>query len=188
MPKRKHVDKPQVEWDVIWEMYWEKANKHAGERNCENDSIYGLLMGATKDEASHCYIDVNPNTAMDAARELFLELDEDDKEASSNRKFQYSPQSRITCKSLQAFYGDLNKCWEDGWRWYPVPAVKTKSHTHRFYPPASRLGDVIDWCAMTNSKLCKGNKGALDENSSWLTSIVCTNYISYLTNLDESAQ
>lgn len=80
-----------------------------------------------------------------------MATDEDMDAGTVVRRWQYSPQSRKACNTLKDVYGgddgDLEKAWADGWRWHPVPAPKTMSHEHRFFPPTAQLAAARSFCS-----------------------------------------
>jgi len=86
----------------------------------------------------------------------------------------WSPQSQKAIAALKGKYnGDLKKAWDAaGWRWYPVPAPKTKSHEHRFYPPSSSLSGVAAWqtAAKKKPRSTKKPADAPDLNLQYLSS------------------
>ena len=97
-------------------------------------------------------------------------------------RWMWSPQSTSASKLLATRYGDdpsaadsddvsgdYPSVWAAGWRWYPIPAPKTRSHSHRFYPPIKELVNIAAWREAANKKEHKSKKG-LDANCVWLTS------------------
>ena len=69
-----------------------------------------------------------------------------------------------------------------GWRWYPVPAPKTKSHEHRFYPPSSSLSGVAAWqtAAKKKPRATKKPAGAPDLSLQYLSSPEACLYLASL--------
>ena len=102
---------------------------------------------------------------------------------SLKNKWKWSPQSQITVKLLtEAYDGDLSAAFEAGWRWYPEPTPKTKSHGHRFYPPVPLLQEIQQWANDNGNSLVQKKKSAHpDAQAACSTSLVHGFQPSYLT-------
>ena len=74
---------------------------------------------------------------------------------------------------------DATAAWEMGWRHFPVPAITTKSHAHRFYPPTSHIDFVATWVEQGGQKAKSHTSPARarDAGCVWLTSVEVQGYL-----------
>ena len=171
----------QLSWASVWSMYQDKADKYAteGQKNCQADSVYDLVCAATREKS-----DVSAVVALALAKAMYGSLTREEQLASPQltAQWRWSPQSTAASKKLAErcgddpsaadvnnVQGDFTKSWAAGWRWYPEPAPKTKSHTHRFYPPSQELEEVAIWRCAAEKKERKGKRGP-DAGCTWLSS------------------
>ena len=183
-----HVSPAQLTWDTLWSMYRDKADKYAleGQDNCQTDSIYDLVCAATKKKCT-----VSAVVALALAKAAYCSLTREEQIASPQftARWQWSPQSTAASKKLAVRYGDdpsdadvnnaagdYTKSWAAGWRWYPAPAPKTKSHQHRFYPPTGEVEEVGIWRSAANKKERKAKRGT-DAGCTWISSLELMMYL-----------
>ena len=198
MPKRKDHDEStpqgwaddissteqeQVSMRTVWAMYAEVLKGKNGEGG--QDSIYDLVrrVTATAEEAdAPQFHNISPLVALARAKDAFSHLSAAEQEASPqhNAQWRWSPQSTKAGKQLAKLYGDKDWDVDDllsdyenafgaGWRWFPSPSVKTKSHDHKFYPPKDMLPKVQAWQLAAN-KAQRTDKTGLAAGTIYLSS------------------
>ena len=155
------VSLEQLSWSDIWKQYMTVVNKHALDVNNQPNSIYDLLVQCTRIGTTLTYHNKDPCSAMYDAKVLHSKLSGADSENALKCSWRWSPQSLKARQYLAKKYLDAlpfekfpplseskrdqlrlvkkppTKAFQAGWRWFPVPAPKSKSHNMRWYPPAS---------------------------------------------------
>jgi len=176
------TEQEQVSMRIVWALYAAALEAdHGG-----HGSIYDLVRSATAAEEQEPdtprFLDISPLVALARAKDAFADLSADEQAVSPcfANKWCWSPQSTAAGKQLQTLYGDApwdvddlfsdyDNAFRAGWRWFPAPAVKTKSHDHKFYPPKNMLCQVEAWQLAAN-KTKHTNKKGLAAGATYLTS------------------
>ena len=172
----------QVSMRTVWAMY--AAALETGDGG--EGSIYDLVRSVTAAEEQEAdeprFDNISPLVALARAKDTFALLPAAEQKASPcfGNKWCWSPQSTAAGKQLQSLYGDVawdvdsllsdyDNVFRAGWRWYPAPAVKKKSHDHRFYPPKNLLCRVEAW-QLAVKKAKHIDKNGLGAGATYLTS------------------
>ncbi len=160
--KKQKTKTAQVAWSLIWSKYLFIVNRHGPDiaGNGQN-SIYDLIVQVTRKELTNTFHDIDPCQAMYDAKVKHNTLTGTDAENALKCSWRWSPQSNKARQHLAKHYNDAlprpkypsfseakkdqkrlvkkgpTNAFQAGWRWFPVPAPKTKSHNMRWYPPTS---------------------------------------------------
>ena len=159
--KSKSISLEQISWSEIWKQYMSVVNNQALVNNNGSNSIYDLLVQVTRIGVTLTFHEKDPCRAMYEAKVLHSKLSGVESENALKCAWRWSPQSLKARQYLAKTYIDSlpfdkfpalseskrdqqrlvkmppTKAFQAGWRWFPVPSPRTKSHNMRWYPPTT---------------------------------------------------